>query len=51
LGEKTQGLAWLQTAYSDRDGYLARLKVDPAYDSVRSDPAFQDLLRRLDFPP
>jgi TolB-like protein/Flp pilus assembly protein TadD len=51
LGEKTQGLAWLQTAYADRDGYLARLKVDPAFDSVRSDPAFQDLLRRLDFPP
>jgi TolB-like protein/Tfp pilus assembly protein PilF len=51
LGEKTQGLAWLETAYANRDGYLARLKVEPAFDSVRSDPAFQDLMRRLGLPP
>jgi len=51
LGEKKQGLAWLETAYADRDGYLARLKVEPAFDAVRSDPGFQDLMRRLNFPP
>jgi serine/threonine-protein kinase len=51
LGDKAQGLAWLETAYADRDGYLARLKVEPAFDSVRSDPAFQDLMRRLGLPP
>jgi serine/threonine-protein kinase len=47
LGERKQGLAWLETAYRDRDEYLARLKVEPAFDSVRSEPAFQDLLRRV----
>jgi tetratricopeptide (TPR) repeat protein len=51
LGEKRQGLAWLERAYAERDGYLAQLKVEPAYDSVRSEPAFQDLLRRLALPP
>jgi len=51
LGEKKQGLAWLETAYADRDQYLTRLKVEPAFDSVRSDPAFQDLMRRLGLPP
>jgi serine/threonine-protein kinase len=51
LGEKTQGLAWLETAYANRDLYLARLKEEPAFDSVRSDPAFQALMRRLGFPP
>jgi tetratricopeptide (TPR) repeat protein len=51
LGEKKEGLAWLETAYADRDLYLTRLKVEPAFDSVRSDPAFQDLLRRLGLPP
>ena len=51
LGEKKQGLAWLETAYVDHDGYLAWLKVEPAFDSVRSDPAFQDLKRRLALPP
>jgi tetratricopeptide (TPR) repeat protein len=51
LGEKKQGLAWLETAYTDRDGYLVWLKVEPAFDSVRSDPAFQNLMRRLDLRP
>jgi serine/threonine-protein kinase len=51
LGEKKQGFAWLETAYADRDQYLTRLKVEPAFDSVRSDPAFQDLMRRLGLPP
>jgi serine/threonine protein kinase/tetratricopeptide (TPR) repeat protein len=51
LREKKQGLAWLETAYVDRDVYLAQLKVEPAFDSVRSDPAFRDLMRRLNLPP
>jgi TolB-like protein/Tfp pilus assembly protein PilF len=51
LGEREQGLAWLETAYANRDPYLAWLKVEPAFDSVRSDPAFQNLMRRLAFPP
>jgi len=51
LGEKKQGLAWLETAYADRDVYLAQIKVEPAFDSVRSDPGFRDLMRRLGLPP
>jgi serine/threonine-protein kinase len=51
LGEKKQGLAALETAYANRDPYLVWLKVEPAFDSVRSDPAFQNLMRRLDLPP
>jgi len=51
LGEKKQGLAWLESAYADRDVYLARLNVEPAFDPVRSDPGFQDLMRRLGLPP
>ncbi|HEV2380744.1 MAG TPA: protein kinase [Terriglobia bacterium] len=51
LGDKKQGLAWLNRAYADRDGYLGRLKVEPAFDAVRADPRFQDLIERLKFPP
>jgi eukaryotic-like serine/threonine-protein kinase len=51
LGEKRQGLAWLEKAYADRDVYLVRLKVEPAFDSVRADPGFQDLVRRVGFRP
>jgi TolB-like protein/Flp pilus assembly protein TadD len=51
LGENKQGLAWLESAYADHDVYLARLKVEPAFDPVRSDPGFQALMRRLGLPP
>ncbi len=51
LGEKREALTWLAKAYADRDPYLVRLKVNPAFESIRSDPEFQDLLRRLGLPP
>ncbi len=50
LREDGQGFAWLEKAYSERDPYLTRLKVDPAFDPIRSDPRFQDLMRRLGLP-
>jgi serine/threonine protein kinase/tetratricopeptide (TPR) repeat protein len=47
LGDKNQAFDWLQKAYEDRSAGLLYLKVDPAFDSVRSDPRFIDLLRRI----
>ena len=42
---KDQAMAWLEKAYAERfnPGVLTR----PAFDSLRSDPRFQDLLRRI----
>jgi serine/threonine-protein kinase len=51
LEERKQGLTWLEKAYQERDPYLTRIKVDPAFDSVRSDPGFQVLIRRLGLQP
>jgi tetratricopeptide (TPR) repeat protein len=51
LGEKDQAFEWLEKAYEERHQGLSFLKVDPALDPLRSDPRFQDLLRRVNLPP
>ena len=47
LGDKDQSVAWLEKAYAAHSNELVSLKVSPEYDSLRSDPRFQDLLRRV----
>jgi serine/threonine protein kinase/tetratricopeptide (TPR) repeat protein len=51
LGDKTEALTRLEQAYSERSWYLGFLKSDPELDSLRSEPRFQDLVRRMNFPP
>jgi hypothetical protein len=43
-------LAWLEKGYPQHDFWLSFLKGDPMFDSLRSDPRFQDLVRRIGFP-
>ena len=50
LGEKDQALSYLEKAYEEHDWHLTRLDVDPVWDPLRSEPRFQDLLRRMNFP-
>jgi tetratricopeptide (TPR) repeat protein len=47
LGDKDQAFAQLEQAWAQRSFFLDFLKVDPELDSLRSDPRFQDLLRRM----
>ena len=47
LGDKDQAFDWMQKAYDDRSAWLVYLKVDPLFDTVRQDPRFTDLLRRV----
>jgi tetratricopeptide (TPR) repeat protein len=51
IGDKEQALAWLEKSVSAHSPGLVALKVDPIYDPLRSDPRFQDLLRRIGLPP
>jgi TolB-like protein/DNA-binding winged helix-turn-helix (wHTH) protein/Tfp pilus assembly protein PilF len=47
LGDREQALAWLERAYESRDQWMVWLKSDPKLDSLRPDPRFADLLRRV----
>ena len=47
LGEKDEAFSWLEKAYQDRDIRLCRLKVDSKWDSMRSDPRFVEILKRI----
>jgi len=49
LGEKEEALGWLQKGVDTYAGGMDRLKVEPAFDPLRSDPHFQELLRRMNF--
>jgi len=51
VGARDKAFEWLDKAYEERDGAdLALLKVDPAWNNIRSDPRFADLLQRLGLP-
>ena len=50
LGEKDRALTYLEQAYEEQDPALFYLKVSPLLDPLRSEPRFQVLLRRVNFP-
>ena len=50
MGEKGQAFAWLETAYAEKSGFIVYLKVDPNFDSLRADPRYADLLKRMGLP-
>ena len=47
LGEKEKAFVWLDKSYRERDPYLAWLKVSPAADPLRTDPRFDQLVRKV----
>jgi eukaryotic-like serine/threonine-protein kinase len=47
LGEKDQAFEYLEKAYAERIPVLRGLKTGRVWDSLRSDPRFADLLRRV----
>src|SRR5216110_145173 len=47
LGEKEKALDWLDKAYENQESACWLLKVDPIYDSVRNEPRFQALLKKV----
>ena len=47
LGKKQEAFKWLEEAYNAHDVGLIYLKVDPCLAPLRSDPRFDDLVRRV----
>ncbi|HEX5889578.1 MAG TPA: protein kinase [Pyrinomonadaceae bacterium] len=50
LGQKEEAIAWLQKGYEQRDFRMTMLSVDFGFDSIRSDPRFVDLVRKIGLP-
>ncbi len=50
LGEREETFAWLERGFEGRDPKMVFLKVEPKWNDLRSDPRFQDVLRRVGFP-
>src|SRR5580658_9449327 len=47
MGSKREALDYLEASYKKRELYLATLPVDPAFASLHSEPAFQNLGTQL----
>ena len=50
MGDNEGAIVSLEKAYAAHDLRLQFLKVDPDYDSLRNDPRFIDLMRRVGLP-
>ncbi len=50
LNDREQAFALLEKAYAEHDVQLVFLNVDPVFDSLRDDPRFRDLIRRVGLP-
>ena len=49
-GESDKAWEWLDRAYRQRDGGLIFVKIDPLFKSLRQDPRYIDLLKRMRLP-
>ncbi len=50
LGQTDSAFVWLEKAYEERSEWLAHLKVDLMFESLRGDPRLDDLARRIGLP-
>jgi len=50
LGEKDEAFHWLDEAVKERMTFIPWMRQNPAYASLRSDPRFEELVRRMKLP-
>jgi serine/threonine protein kinase/tetratricopeptide (TPR) repeat protein len=50
IGDKDSAFEWLNTAFQERCVTVVTVRVDPAFDSLRADPRYTELVRKMGFP-
>ena len=50
LGDKDAAFKWLEKDLETRNGKLAEIRWQLQFESVRDDPRFKDLLKRMGMP-
>jgi hypothetical protein len=50
IGDKECAFRGLEKGFEERDDLMINLKVEPVFDGIRTDPRFQDLVRRAGIP-
>lgn len=50
LGQSEQAITWLERAYEAHDQWMVFANSYPGLDRLRSEPRFQGLMRRMNFP-
>jgi TolB-like protein/DNA-binding winged helix-turn-helix (wHTH) protein len=51
LGDRDRAFAWLEKAFAEHESSMPSLKVFLAWDPIRSDPRFGQMIRRVGLPP
>jgi len=51
LGETDQAFSWLEKSQEEHGWWITTLNADPAFDGLRSDPRYANLLRRMNLEP
>ena len=50
LGETDEAMKWFERAVEQHDPYMAWIKVEPRFDSLRNTPRFKALVQKLNLP-
>ena len=49
-GKKKEALEWLEKAYEANDPNMPYINIDPIFDYLREEPAFQNIIEKMNFP-
>jgi hypothetical protein len=47
LGRKDEAFIWLEKMFDERDPATLQFSIDPEYDSLRGDPRYDKLIKRI----